>query len=205
MIHDLENQSLLVRFDHLVRTVSSDRFLAMEGIGNEVPFFICPFRPEETLQMNKAIDNLHVQVQVKRRNINVKRINLYDLCLSMLKEEGVWELIIERESEHSKDEWLEQFQMLFDAESHLAPAIYECVKDKNYDVLFLEGVGEVYPYVRTHVLLENLAKYLNKKPMIMFFPGKYEQTMHAGASLKLFDLLPPDNYYRALNIYRYEP
>ena len=152
MIHDLENQSLLVRFDHLVRTVSSDRFLAMEGIGNEVPFFICPFRPEETLQMNKAIDNLHVQVQVKRRNINVKRINLYDLCLSMLKEEGVWELIIERESEHSKDEWLEQFQMLFDAESHLAPAIYECVKDKITMFCFGRSVKSIHMYAPMYSL-----------------------------------------------------
>ena len=60
MIHDLENQPLALRFDHLVKTVSGKRFLAMEGKGNEVPFFICPFHPEETLDMYKAIDNLVV-------------------------------------------------------------------------------------------------------------------------------------------------
>jgi len=204
MIPDLENKPLTDRFDHLVKTVSSKRFLAMDGVGNEVPFFICPFHPDETPAMYKAIDNLCIQVQ--HRGVNVERINLYDLCVSLLKaEEGLWETILEQETDHAREEWLEQFQLLFDAETHLAPEIYEQMLDKPYDVLFLEGVGEVFPYVRTHALLENLAKYLNKRPLIMFFPGKYEQTLNSGASLKLFDRLPSDKYYRALNIYRYEP
>lgn len=204
MTPDLENKPLTDRFDHLVKVVSGKRFLAIEGIGNEVPFFICPFHPDETPAMYKAIDNLCIQVQ--HRGVNVERINLYDLCISLLKaEEGLWETILEQETEHAREEWLEQFQLLFDAETHLAPAIYEQMLDKSYDVLFLEGVGEVFPYVRTHALLENLAKYLSKRPLVMFFPGKYEQTLNSGASLKLFDRLPSDKYYRALNIYRYEP
>lgn len=203
MILDLENQPLPVRFDHLVKTISSKRFLAMEGVGNDVPFFICPYHPIETLEMYNAIESLSIQMQ--HRGVKVERINLYDLCISILKqEEGLWEAIVDQEPEHSREEWLEQFQMLFDAESHLAPAIFENMQGKVYDVLFLEGVGEVYPYVRTHALLENLAKYLNSRPLIMFFPGEYEQTLNTGASLRLFEFLPPDKYYRALNIYRYE-
>lgn len=204
MIADLENKPLPDRFDHLVKVVSGKRFLAMEGIGNEVPFFICPFHPEETLEMYKAIDNLVIQVQY--RAVKVERINLYDLCISILKnEEGHWEWILEQESNTPKDVLFEQLQLLFDAENHLAPAIYEHMHNKAYDVLFLEGVGEIYPYVRTHALLKNLSKYLNKRPLVMFFPGQYEQTLNTGASLKLFDRLPSDKYYRALNIYRYEP
>jgi hypothetical protein len=204
MIPDLENKPLTDRFDHLVKTVSSKRFLAREGVGNEVPFFICPFHPEETLEMYKAIDNLAIQMQ--HRGVKVERINLYDLCVNILKqEEGVWDYIAEHEAEHTRDEWLEQFQLLLNAETHLAPAIHELLQDKEYSVLFLENVGEIYPYVRTHALLENLAKYLNKHPLIMFFPGVYEQTLNTGAALRLFERLPTDKYYRALNIYRYEP
>jgi len=176
----------------------------MEGVGNEVPFFICPFHPEETETMYQAIDNLAIQLQ--QRGVQVVRINLYDLCIDLLKrEEGLWEQVIENEAEYPKDLLLEQFQLLFDAESHLAPAINEQLHDKSYDVLFIEGVGEVYPYVRTHTLLENLAKHLYTKPLVMFFPGQYKQTLHAGAVLKLFEMLPDDKYYRAMNIYRYEP
>jgi hypothetical protein len=204
MIPDLENQPLPVRFEHLVKTVSGKRFLAMEGVGNEVPFFICPYHPTETLEMYKVIDNLAIQVQ--HHGVKVERINLYDLCISILKnEEGHWEWILEEESSTPKDGLSEQFQLLFDAENHLAPAINEQMQGKEYDVLFLEGVGELYPYVRTHSLLENLGKYLYAKPMIMFFPGQYESTLNTGASLKLFECLPADKYYRALNIFRYEP
>ncbi|MDX9985531.1 DUF1788 domain-containing protein [Sphaerochaeta sp.] len=204
MIPDLENKPLPVRFEHLVKTMSGKRFLAMEGVGNEVPFFICPFHPEETEAMYQAIDNLTIQLQ--HRGVQVVRINIYDLCIDLLKrEEGLWEQVIENEAEYPKDLLLEQFQLLFDAESHLAPAINEKLHDRSYDVLFLEGVGEVYPYVRTHALLENLARHLYTKPLVMFFPGHYKQTLHGGAALRLFEMLPDDKYYRAMNIYRYEP
>ncbi len=33
------------RFQHLFTVVSSERFLKMQGLGNEVPFFICPYPP----------------------------------------------------------------------------------------------------------------------------------------------------------------
>jgi hypothetical protein len=34
------------RFQHLFAVISGQRFLNKQGLGNEVPFFICPFKPE---------------------------------------------------------------------------------------------------------------------------------------------------------------
>ena len=36
---------------HLLKLISSDRFLQKQGLGNEVPFFICPFPPQRALEM----------------------------------------------------------------------------------------------------------------------------------------------------------
>ena len=30
-------------YDHLLRVISSNRFLKKQGLGNEIPFFICPY------------------------------------------------------------------------------------------------------------------------------------------------------------------
>ena len=31
------------RSEHLFKVVTSERFLTKQGLGNEVPFFICPY------------------------------------------------------------------------------------------------------------------------------------------------------------------
>ncbi len=50
---DLETQPLQERFQHLLSVISGDRFLQKQGLGNEVPFFICPYRPEESVEMER--------------------------------------------------------------------------------------------------------------------------------------------------------
>jgi hypothetical protein len=45
-------------------------------------------------------------------------------------------------------------------------------------------------------VLNNLQSAVKNIPTLMFFPGEY-----SGKSLKLFNLLEDDNYYRANNIF----
>jgi hypothetical protein len=65
----------------------------------------------------------------------------------------------------------------------------------DHNVVFLTGVGKVYPFVRSHNILNNLQEVLDKTPVIMFFPGKYD-----GQSLQLFGKFKDDNYYRAFRL-----
>jgi hypothetical protein len=201
---DLEKRPLHERFEHLLATISSPRFLSLQGIANEVPFFICPFHPDEKIEMDSVVENLDMQLQ--QRGVKAQRINLYDLCINLLQgRPRIWPLLMDSDGHMPKEDLLDQLHKMLDSEDHLAPAIIQLLEDKEYDVVFIEGVGEVFPYVRTHSLLENLEKYLSKKPLVLYFPGTYVQTLHAGASLELFGRLHDDKYYRAFNIYRYEP
>ena len=61
MPYDFESRTLAERFDRLLHIFSSERFLTMQGLGNEVPFFICPYHPQEHEEMVKAIGNLEIQ------------------------------------------------------------------------------------------------------------------------------------------------
>jgi hypothetical protein len=63
-------------------------------------------------------------------------------------------------------------------------------------MLFIKGVGKVFPFIRSHIVLNNLQSAVKNIPTLMFFPGEY-----SGKSLKLFNLLEDDNYYRANNIF----
>ena len=51
MPNDLQKAPIATRFDHLLNVISSQRFLRMEGIGKEVPFFVVPYCPTEHLEI----------------------------------------------------------------------------------------------------------------------------------------------------------
>ena len=45
-------------FEHLNKVISSKWFLDKQGLNNEIPFFICPFKPQYQVQMDKLITQL---------------------------------------------------------------------------------------------------------------------------------------------------
>ena len=75
------------------------------------------------------------------------------------------------------------------------------MSENNFDLMFISGVGEVFPYIRSHNILNNLQSTAKDKPTVMFFPGEYTQCKLDGSSLDLFGRLRDDKYYRAFNIY----
>ncbi|MGI6639419.1 MAG: DUF1788 domain-containing protein [Desulfobulbus sp.] len=190
------------RFQHLLDLILSQRFLNRQGLGNEVPFFICPFKPEESVEMEKLQRQL--VNRLGQAGVQILEINLYDLSIEILKERNIWEQIIEIENSVSKDELKELLQGVLDPEAHLVPAIATKLVASDFDVLFLSGVGEVFPYIRSHNVLNNLQSTAKEKPTVMFFPGAYTHSLESGASLDLFGRLHDDKYYRAFNIFHCE-
>lgn len=190
------------RFDHLLKVIASERFLKKQGLGNEVPFFICPYPADQAVVMDAMRGSLVNQLD--SRGIRAFEINLYDLGVSLLRERGIWDEILAVEPGISKAELKELLQGVLDPETHLVPEIGARLSRQEFDVLFLSGVGEVYPYIRSHNVLNNLQSTAKEKPTVMFFPGTYTHGLATGASLDLFGTLHDDKYYRAFNIMHYE-
>lgn len=190
------------RFQHLFDVISGERFLKMQGLGNEVPFFICPFKPEESVEMSRIRRQLVNRLE--QTAVRVLEINLYDLSIEILRARGIWEQVLEMEASVSKDQLKELLQGVLDPEAHLVPAMAAKLANSEFDVLFISGVGEVFPYIRSHNVLNNLQSTAKEKPTVMFFPGAYTHSLEFGASLDLFGRLHDDKYYRAFNIYHCE-
>ena len=190
------------RHEHLLRVVTSQRFLKKEGLGNEVPFFICPFPPDQALTMDQ--DRRSLIRQIEQTGVRVLAIDLYDLALDLLRERDLLERLLEVEVETDKGELKELMQSVLDPETHLIPKIAEAIDATPHDVIFLSGVGEVFPYIRSHTVLNNLQSTAKDRPTLLFFPGDYTHSFATGASLDLFGRLQDDKYYRAFNILNYE-
>jgi len=188
--------------EHLFAVLSGERFLKMEGLGNEVPFFIYPYLPEDALEVARAAKR--IKNRLGQKGIGVREINLYDLSVDLLKQQGDWEEVLQVEPTVDKSEFADMLRSMLNPEVHLVPAIRSKIEDGAFDILFLTGIGEVFPYIRSHNVLNNLQSIVTGKPMLMFFPGRYEQSDTLGSSLVLFGRLKDDQYYRAKNILEQE-
>lgn len=197
----LERQPIETRFHHLAQCIAGPAFLRREGLGSELPFFICPYRPDEAEAMQDMVRTLVKHLHDK--GVSVLEINLYDLAVELLQREGDWEELLRIEPEVPKENMLEQLQSLLDPRRYLIPAITEKMEARCYDVLFLTGVGEVFPFIRSHTVLNNLEGSAFSKPLVMFFPGAYTYERERGSSLQLFGIFQNERYYRAFNIYSY--
>ena len=199
---DLSRAPIQERYQHLLAVMGSERFLKKQGLGNEVPFFICPYKPEEATEMERL--KRQIVNKLAQKGVEVLDINLYDLAIQILKREGDWDWCMEEEQSISKEELKEELQSMLDVETVLSPAIEEKMNSSKFQVMFISGVGEVFPYIRSHNVLNNLQKTAKEKPTVMFFPGEYTYSLESGSSLDLFGRLRDDKYDRAFNIYHSE-
>ncbi len=183
---------LSTEFRHIFRKVSKPEFLDMSTIGNEVPFYISAYEPAQHYAVEAEIGLL--AQQLTEAGIRVCTVRLYDLCMAILAEKDALDLIAEREPDLEPDELLDALRMLLEVDDVVA-RIGQQITDAGAQITLVTQVGQVFPYLRSHALLNHLQAYAKTCPTVFFFPGLYDNIR-----LKLFALLDNDNYYRALNL-----
>lgn len=146
---DLQTGPIADRFDHLFAVIGSQKFLRMEGLGKEVPFFVIPYNPAETIEMERLKGQLANKLMHK--GIRVLEVNLYDLTKELMEKVAMdgrtdWDFWIDEETKHDKGDLLEAIQSLVDSESKIAPAFAEKIEATEFEVMFISGVGEVFPF-----------------------------------------------------------
>lgn len=185
-------ESLDTKYEKLFQNLSKESFLSMSALGGEIPFYIVPYNPEQ--ENDIVLKTKLLKDRLSRDGISVFEINLFDLSLDMLQERGVLDKIIAKESELSKEKLFKTLQGVLDSETKLIPHIEELCNSHHSQIVFLTGIGQVFPYIRSHTILNNLQNSIKDRPTVMFFPGTY------GSDLSLFGKLKDDNYYRAFNL-----
>lgn len=186
------------RYDYLVTLLNKDDFIERKYVGAEIPNYICSFPPEQLSLYNEMAKKLTKKITTLGRRII--HINLYEVMIELVKETGNFEDYLE-ESELTQDEIKDDFMGILDNEKVFAPRIAQMIVEANPEVVIIDGVGEVYPFIRIHALLEMLPSCMrNRVPLVIFYPGKYDKILGSSA-LQLFGKLEHKNYYRAFNIF----
>lgn len=191
---------------HILAVLSSERFLRMEGLGNETPFFIWAYSPEQELEAQDAARRIVSRLRTGR-GLDVLVVDLFELAISLLQQRGrgVLDRLEDLEPTRSRSDFRRDLQRMLDPEKHIAPEIRRRIEAKpDLDLFVLTGIGQVFPFVRSHNVLNNLQLVAPRVPVLTLFPGEYRQSASTGSSLVLFDRLTDDQYYRAKNILEQE-
>ena len=189
---------ITAKFSHLYEVISSKRFLNKEALGGEIPFFITAYDARQEIEVYDSIKLLKNKLETS--GVSVLELNLYDIVCDILEEKGGMERMFKIELSKDKDKFLSALQSTLNIHQILMPRIKQMIEDYPAKVYFLTGIGMVFPYIRSHNILNNLQNVAKNSPTVTFFPGDYN-----GHTLNLFGLLKDDNYYRAFNIDILEP
>jgi len=180
------------RLDKIIDKIKEEKFIDGRGLGNEISFYVFDYEPENELHVRDYIEVIKNHFDYSGTNRRIIEFDLYKIMLEIAKERNIFDRVFEMEEKQGKEALFRAMTMFAKPEMFL-----DKIKERkeDYDVIFITGVGKVYPFVRSHTILNNLQEILDKTPVIMFFPGEYD-----GQSLQLFGKFKDDNYYRAFRL-----
>ena len=178
------------RLDQLRALIQEPDFLAGKGLSNEVNIRIFCYNAEEELIVQHFVEQIKTDPTLDCRLIEC---NLYKIFLSACDDLAITDAIPDMEESDGGIFLLEQLHSAI-GESEFIEKIQYSPHEKG-DVLLLTGVGDVFPFMRVHTLLEALQPYFSDIPILVLYPGAFD-----GHHLKLFDRLQPNDYYRAFQV-----
>lgn len=191
-------EELRHREDVLKERLSYPDFLANRGLGNEVGIFIACYDPALEPQAQAMFSRLVHDSEMGVLPCAVRHFDLYDVLIQICEEKRVLDAIPRMEERRGTDALINQLEKTASPEA-FAEAIAR-QPHKAGDAILITGVGEVYPILRVHTLLDNIQHLFSDVPVIVAYPGKYD-----GQSLRLFagarsKGLDDGNYYRAFDL-----
>lgn len=177
------------RLDNLRVHIQEPEFLEGKGLSNEVNIRIFCYDAEDEMTVRQFIDQITTDQSLC---CNLVECNLYEIFLSLCDDIDITEAIAEMEEEDGKDFLLEQLNSAIGEGEFIEKIQYS--PHRAGDVLLLTGVGDAFPFMRVHSLLEALQPYFSDIPILVMYPGTFD-----GSYVRLFDKLTPNAYYRAFN------
>lgn len=178
------------RLNLIEERLTSPELLNNSGLGNELGFYIFEYPPEFELKMRKHLDRI-----LQKLTLRYSQINLFEAMIGYLKERDILDSSISIQKAKGDERMASSLKGVLDEEKNLAPLLLEISKPEQQDIVIITGIGNTFPLLRTHRLLNCLQPLMKETPLVVFYPGEYN-----GQSLRLFGTLKDDNYYRAFRL-----
>jgi hypothetical protein len=182
------------RLNAILPEVTSERFLKKKGLVGEIPFYVFDYPPDKELRMRKHLEFMEERIKSYHSEVKFIHIHLFELMIEHLQQRGTLDKCFNMEIEKGP--------------GNLWKALSASVKPENFvkimaqkynfsgiDLVFISGIGTIWPWVRAHSLLNNLQSVTGDISVVLFYPGTY-----SGQAFNLFGKMNADNYYRAFRL-----
>lgn len=183
-------RTILKQLHEIKERFSDEVFLTNKGLSNEVGIHVFCYDPKEEMVVRSFFSNLK---NVEEQSFHLVECDLYRIFLQICEEKRILKSIPAMEKKKGSASLLKQLQKAISPEAFVEKMKYE--PHKYGDILLITGVGKVYPFMRSHNILDNIQHYFSDIPIVMLYPGVYN-----GQELSLFDEFHDGNYYRAFNM-----
>jgi Domain of unknown function (DUF1788) len=184
----------------LQEVLTRPEFLEMRGVAKEVPIFIQTYSPSDDDQLRLVVRG--VEQHLRKQGLRVKHVDLFELVLQLLEAKGYLDVVLQEEASWSKSDLFDTLQNVAEPTNALVPKLMEELGDAQ--ISLITGSGRVYPFLRTHTILEALQPAMVRHPVVIFFPGEYSQDADGGSYLRLFGTSAVSKienpHYRATNL-----
>ena len=177
------------RLDKVRVLIQKSDFLEGEGLSNEVNIRIFCYDPEDEMIVRHFVNQLETDQSL---DCHLIVCNLYKTFLSICDDMDITDAIPDMEEADGSAYLLQELNSSIGNREFVDKIQYG--PHEQGDVLMLTGVGEVFPFIRMHALLEALQPYFSDVPVLVMYPGEFD-----GHHLKLFNRLKPNDYYRAFD------
>ena len=184
------------RLDKILPVITDKKFRENKGLGNEIGYYIFDYDPEDETIVREHIKFLKQKTNNDGMDFSIREFDLYEIMIDILEGKGYLQKVFDMEREKGTDAILRPIKntlRLTQKNDLIVEHIRKRVK-KN-DIVFLTGVGKIWPIIRSHAVLNVLHSVIDHVPLIMFYPGTY-----SGQDLHLFDEISDRNYYRAFKL-----
>jgi len=180
------------KLDKVKERFSDEAFLNNRGLGNEVGIHVFSYSPSEEIVVRNFIN--HLIENMKSYNFKIHEYDLYEMFLEICEEKQVIDKIPTMEDKKGKDFLLINLQKFATPEAFISKIKIQDLQ-KGKDILLLTGIGKVYPFMRSHSILNKIQNQIINVPIVLFYPGVY-----TGNELELFGKIRDENYYRAFSL-----
>lgn len=183
----------------IVDRLSDDALLGRSGFTMRQGTYVLPYPPAQRTYAQDVVRAICAE-DLPNRGVRAAQVNLYDIVLEFLDAQDMWAPLCEAERDADRDELIMMLQDTISVGDVIKPAVEERIVESGCDIAFITGVGETYPYVRTHTLLGEIE---TDKPVVLVFPGEYRQNPDGSTSLDILDIPSAANggYYRATSVF----
>lgn len=190
--------SIQEHLEKLDETIQKEDFLLNRGLGNEVGYYIFDYDPKDELIVRDHMMDISGTSVGVEKDYEVKVFNLYRIMLEYLEKRGFTEKAIKMEERRGLQKLVESIGRLLkmdQAEEENIFFEYVNTHTPENSVVFLTGIGELYPLIRAHSVLNKMHQVFDRVPVVMMYPGEYDKL-----SLTILNTNKDDNYYRAFRI-----